>query len=338
MPLQFPSAKLGGMLSDLRRRWRSLKNGESSRTDARQGFPVWLARAPFVATVVLGLAVATQAAYTTVALISDVAIGASSRPAAGHSRGSKGGLLALAVADVARAHLFGAAPIDASAASRVVSRAPLVLTGIIATGDPKDGYAILGSNAAAARVFHTGSEAAPGVMLAEVYPQWVVVLRGGERVMLRLPHTSDGGQAIAVSFDRGAGSLPQEEVADVSEDGVALPNPSDFKPPPMSDANTLMRAFSLRPVSVGGERGVRIMGTGINSGTLSALGLAPGDVIMEINGVAVGSRSTPDLGKALSAGGVTLVVERDGGETAVTIDASSAANAANAYRGSAPDL
>ena len=325
------------MLSGLRNRWQSLTNGESSRSSAIQGLPALIARAPFVATVVLVVAVAAQAAYITLALVSDVAIGASSRSAAVHSRGSKSGALALAAADVDRAHLFGAAPIEAVAASSVVSRAPLVLTGIIATGDPKDGYAILGSNAAAARVFHTGSEAAPGVMLAEVYPQWVVVLRGGERMTLRLPHASDGEQAVNVRFERTA-ITPPEEVADGGDDGVALPDPSDFKPPPRSDGNTLIRAFSLRPVSIGGERGVRIMGTGINSTTLSALGLAPGDVIMQINGVAVGSSSTPDLGKALSAGGVTLVVERDGGETSVTIDANSAANAANSYRESAPDL
>lgn len=296
------------------------------------------ARAPLVATVVLGLAAATQAVYITVNLLNDAAIGSSSQSTALRAgRSANNGALALAVAEVARAHLFGAAPIEAATASRAVSRAPLVLTGIIATGDPKDGYAILGSNAATARVFHTGSAAAPGVMLAEVYPQWVVVLRGGERVTLRLPHATDGGQAINVRFERTASRL-SEEVADGGEDGVALPDPSDFKPPRMSDANTLIRAFSLRPVSIDGERGVRIMGTGINSTTLSALGLVPGDVIMQINGVAVGSSSTPDLGKALSAGGVTLVVERDGGETSVTIDASSAANAASSYREAAPDL
>lgn len=297
-----------------------------------------MARAPFVATLVLGIAAAAQAAYTTRNLIDEVAIGASSQATALRAgRSVNSGALALAVAEVARAHLFGSAPIQAATASRAASRAPLVLTGIIATGDPKDGYAILGPNAATARVFHTGSAAAPGVMLAEVYPQWVVVLRGSERVTLRLPHATDGGQAFNVRFERIASRL-SEEVADGGEDGVALPDPSDFKPPQMSDANTLIRAFSLRPVSIDGERGVRIMGTGINSTTLSALGLAPGDVIMQINGVAVGSSSTPDLGKALSAGGVTLVVERDGGETSVTIDASSAANAANSYREAAADL
>ena len=326
------------MLSDLRRRWQNLTSGERSRSSGRRGLPDLVARGPFVATVVLGLAVAAQAAYMTRALISDVAIDASSRPGASHSgMSAKSGGMALAAATVARAHLFGSAPIEAAAGSRVATRAPLVLTGIIATGDPKDGFAILGSNAATARVFHTGSEAAPGVMLAEVYPQWVVVLRGDERVTLRLPRASGGDQAINVRFERAA-ARPPEEVADGSDDGVPLPSPSDFKPPPMSAASTLTRAFSLRPVSIGGERGVRIMGTGINSTTLSALGLAPGDVIMQINGVAIGNRNTPDLGKALSTGGVTLVVNRDGDETSVTIDASSAANAANAYRESAPDL
>ncbi|HEV2269388.1 MAG TPA: type II secretion system protein N [Steroidobacteraceae bacterium] len=326
------------MLSDLRTRWQSLTSGQRSRSSARRGLPDLVAHGPLVATVVLGLAVAAQAAYITIALISDVAIDASSRSGAVHSRTApRVGALALAVADVVRAHLFGAAPIEAARASRIVSRAPLVLTGIIATGDPKDGFAILGSNAATARVFHTGSEAAPGVLLTEVYPQWVVVLRGDERVTLRLPQASGGDQAINLSFARTAGG-PPGEVADGGDDGVQLPSPSDFKPPPMSTANTLIRAFSLRPVSMGGERGVRIMGTGINSTTLSALGLAPGDVIMQINGVAIGNKNTPDLGKALSTGGVTLVVDRDGDETSVTIDASSAANAANAYRGSAPDL
>ena len=326
------------MLSDLRVRWQNLTSGGSSGSNAMQGLPALTARAPFVATIVLGIAVAAQAAYTTRNLIIEVAIGASSQPTTLRAeRSANSGALALAVADVARAHLFGAAPIEAPTASRAVSRAPLVLTGIIATGDPKDGYAILGSNAATARVFHTGSAAAPGVMLAEVYPQWVVVLRGGERVTLRLPHAPDGDQAISVRFERAA-DRPPEEVADGGDDVVALPDPSDFKPPPMSTANTLIRAFSLRPVSIDGERGVRIMSTGINSTTLSALGLAPGDVIMQINGVAVGSSSTPDLGKALNAGGVTLVVERDGGETSVTIDASSAANAAKSYREAAPDL
>jgi type II secretory pathway component PulC len=308
---------------------------ESARSTYRQRLAALVTRAPLVATVVLGLAVIAQAANIALDLLSGMAIGVPARPAPARTRMiSAGGTTA--VAAITHAHLFGSAPIETAATSSVVSRAPLVLTGIIATGDPKDGFAILGSSAATARVFHAGSEAAPGVMLAEVYPQWVVVLRGGERETLRLPRASGGKQVISVMFARSGPA--RSGVADDGQEGVPLPSPSDFKPPPRSTANTLIRAFSLRPVSIGGERGVRIMGTGINSTTLSALGLAPGDVIMQINGVPVGNRNTPDLGRALSTGGVTLVVNRDGGETSVSIDASSAANAANAYREAAPDL
>ena len=327
------------MLSGLRMRRPSRTNGESFRSIARRRLPVLTGRAPFVAAVVLGIAVAAQAAGITLTLIGDAAIDASARATTAHSRvRDHVGAMELVAAGIARAHLFGAAPIEASATSRIVSRAPLVLTGIIATANPKDGFAIIGSSAATARVFHAGSEAAPGVLLAEVYPQWVVVRRGGERVTLRLPQASRRGeQALAVRFERALPRAPPE-VADGGEGGALLPSPSDFRPPPMSTANTLIRAFSLRPVSIAGEPGVRIMGTGINAATLSALGLAPGDVIVQINGVAVGNRNTPDLGKALSAGGVTLVVDRGGDETSVTIDASSAASAANAYHESAPDL
>lgn len=326
------------MLSAVRMRWQTVMSRKSLRSSEPQRLSALIVRAPLIATVVLGVAVTAQAADIALDLLRDVAVGASAGPTMVHDRMSqRSGAMGLAAAGIAHAHLFGAAPIESAATSRIVSRAPLVLTGIIATGDPKKGFAILGPSAATAHVFYTGSEAAPGVTLAEVYPQWVVVLRGGERVTLRLPQASGGDQAINVRFERGVAAPPQG-VADDGGDGVPLPSPSDFKPPPMSTANTLIRAFSLRPVSIGGTRGVRIMGTGVNASALSALGLAPGDVIMQINGVPIGRKNTPDFGKALSTGGVTLVVDRDGDETSVTIDAGSAANAANAYRDAAPDL
>ncbi len=327
------------MLPTLRMRWRSLAGRGTGRAGRRQGLRVLIARAPLVLTLVLGLAVVVQMADIALSLLNDVSIGASIRTGAIRGRkGSQATAMPLAASSIARAHLFGMAPAGPAAASRVVSRAPLVLTGIIATDDPKDGFAILGASAASGRVCHTGSEAAPGVMLAEVYPQWVVVLRGGERETLRLPQAA-GGRIVNVRFPVGAAAAAPEEVADSRADEAPRPSPEDFKPPPMSNASTILRAFSLRPVSVGGERGVRIMGTGINSGTLSALGLAPGDVIMQINGVPIGSRNTPDIGKVLSGGGgVTLVVNRDGGETSVTIDPGAAATAAAAYRQAAPEL
>lgn len=330
------------MLRTLHIQWRHLSARPKPVGNTRPDPSAWLAQGPFIATVVLSIAIAAQAADITVGLLRDLtaarAAGPNAFPGVRHTGRDTSALAALD--RLTSAHLFGVAPKQAAASSANMSRAPLVLTGIIATGDPTDGFAILGANIETTHVYHAGSQAAPGTILAEVYPQRVVLLRGGERLILTLPKAEAGvrfsGESAGIATARSA---PEPVVASSEEDGgVQEPTPGRFRPPPMSDASTLMRAFSMRPVSIGGQRGVRIMGTGMNSKTLAALGLAPGDVILRINGVAVGSRETPDLAEALKSGSATLVVDRDGDATSVTIDPGTAATAAQAYRQSASDL
>lgn len=314
------------------------KSGAGRQSDPR----AWLARAPLVAAVVLGVAIAVQAADIAATLFGDVGITSGSGPeAASTTHDSRQGAAArTAISALTAAHLFGLAPSATATRSANVSRAPLVLTGIIATGDPADGFAILGASAETALLFHAGSQAAPGTILAEVYPRRVVLLRGAERLILTLPKA---GAAIPIDGESpgirmaSAASEPRLASAGGGSGMAAEPPPESFKPPRMSDASALMRAFSMRPVSINGQRGVRIMGTGINSATLTALGLAPGDVILQINGVAVGSRDTPDLAQALKSGSATLVVDRGGDATSVTIDSSTAATAAEDYRQASPD-
>lgn len=330
------------MLTTLRARWLHLTARERSGGGGRHDTGACVARAPLIVSVVLGVAVAAQAAEIAVCLLGDFTAASTAGPhdvRGAHPSGRRTSALA-ALDRLTSAHLFGVTAIQSAAASVRASRAPLVLTGIIATGDPTDGFAILGGSTEATHVFHAGSQTAPGTTLAEVYPQRVVLLRGGERLILTLPKASAGAQFGGQSAGiRTAPSEPEPEVASAGADGVAQePSPGSFRPPPMSDAGALMRAFSMRPVSIGGQRGVRIMGTGMNSKTLAALGLAPGDVILQINGVPVGSNHTPDLAEALKAGSATLVVDRDGDATSVTIDPSTAASAAQDYRQAAPDL
>ena len=328
------------MLTTLRARWHHLTARERSGGSGLHDPGAWVARAPLIVSVVLGVAVAAQAADIAVCLLGDFT--AASTAGADGVRGAHSGrrTSALAALDtLTSAHLLGVAAIQSAAASSRVSRAPLVLTGIIATGDPTEGFAILGTSTEATHVFHAGSQTAPGTTLAEVYPHRVVLLRGGERLILTLPKASTGAQFSGQSAGiRTAPSEPQSEVASAGEDGVVEePPPGSFRPPPLSDASALMRAFSMRPVSIGGQRGVRIMGTGINSKTLAALGLAAGDVILQINGVPIGRKDTPDLTEALKSGGATMLVDRDGDATSVTIDSNNAAVAAQDYRQSAPE-
>lgn len=326
------------MLAALHNQWRDLIRPEKSARSGPRDPTAWLARAPKVATIALGIAIATQLAEIALALSGYLAAGTGPEAVREHvgQRTSVG----TAVDTIAAAHLFGQAPIATRAASARASREPLVLTGIIATGDPTDGFAILGTSVESTHVFYAGSQAAPGTILAEVYPERVVLLRGSERLTLTLPKAGTVAQLSGgPSGIRTAPSRLEPEVGSIRQAGIAQEPPSgSFRPPPMSDASTLMHAFSMRPVSIGGQRGVRIMGTGINSTTLAALGLAPGDVILQINGVAVGSKNTPDLAQALKSGSATLVVDRNGDATSVTIDSNTAATAAQAYRQATPDL
>ena len=329
------------MLEALHARWRDPITPAKS-DGGRHGEPrAWLARAPLIASVVLGVAIGAQAAHIAATLLGDFGIASGSGPdAARTTRDSRRSVSArTALNTLTAAHLFGIAPSAAATRSASVSRAPLVLTGIIATGDPTDGFAIVGTRAETAHLYHAGSQVAPGTILAEVYPERVVLLRGAERLILTLPKTGSGiplaGESAGI---RTASSAPEPRFASPGGSGMAQePPPESFRPPRMSDASALMRAFSMRPVSVNGQRGVRIMGTGINSATLAALGLAPGDVILQVNGVAVGSRGTPDLAEALKSGSATLVVDRGGDATSVTIDSGIAATAAEDYRQASPD-
>lgn len=312
--------------------WRNLAGEIKPRPDGRRDWAALIARAPLAVSIVLGLAIAAQTATLAGALLSETAgMSRAGTNVSGSERGRQRSSQTFIVLNAIRAaHLFGEAEVSMTAGRTAVSRAPLVLTGTIATENPADGYAIIGTSAISTHVFHTGSQAAPGILLVEVYPQRVVLLKGAERVVLMLPHGSLGGQPGSVQF-AGARTAPAAEtVADDVDTGEETAA-TDFKPPPISNAATIIRAFALRPVSIGGERGVRIMGTGLNSKTLSDLGLAPGDVILAINGVPVGSPNTPDLDKALQQGGASLMVDRNGDQTSVTIDSSSAAYAARAY-------
>lgn len=322
------------MLAALRNRWQELNRRETPGPIARFSPPAWLARAPQIVTITLGIAITLQVVDIAVTLYGELATASAAGPSVMREHSGRRASAGKALDTLMAAHLFGEAPRAATAGSARASRAPLMLTGIIATGDPGDGYAILGTSAARTRAVHAGSQAAPGTILAEVYPQRVVLLRGTERLTLTLPKASASAElAYAQPGIRGVfRSDGAPEVAS-GEGGIAQrPSPEDFKPPPRSDASTIMSAFSMRPVSIDGQRGVRIMGTGINSATLAALGLAPGDVILQINGGTVGSKGTPNLAEALKSGTATLVVDRDGGATSVTIDANAAATAADAYR------
>jgi hypothetical protein len=318
---------LGAMASTWENRVRELTGG-------KQKFALISTHAPMIVSVVLGLAVVSQAAAIVLSLSAEAAAGSGARPTGTTSEQMRANSGA-AFESITAAHLFGVAPQTMTAANeRAVRRSPLVLTGTIATSDPRVGYAILGSSATSTRTVYTGTEAAPGTVLAEVYPQWVVLLRGGERVTLYLPRK---GASTGLAFSPVlARESPARDTDDDDESSAGAP--TYLSPPPITDGAAVLHAFALRRTMVDGRQGERIGDSSLSQKALAALNLSPGDVIVQINGVPVGARNAPDLMSALQSGNATLMVVKNGQETSVTIDPNSMADAASIVRQTQPDL
>jgi len=293
-----------------------------------------IARAPMIASVVLGLVIAAQAVDVMVTLSGEMTAGANalSDMRASAPVDARSGL---AMSDIISAHLFGVVPQAATVANaRVVNRSPLVLTGIIATNDPHDGFAIIGTGATHTHTIYVGSAAAPGTVLVEVHPLWVLLQRGDERLTLRLQRKSLTAAGGATYVHQQLADLPRAAAVDDegsdSEQAFALPVP--LQKPPTPDGGVVVSAFQLAQTSVGGEQGMRISGTGLNKKLLDSLGLVGGDVITQINGIPVGARNAPDLIDAIQSGNASLTVVKNGQASWVTLDQSSVATAAALYR------
>jgi len=317
---------------------QQLAGARDPRTRGKLTFAALTARAPMLASVVLGLAIAAQAAAIALSLSAESGAGSGIRsavPIGARVRVRASGEVRLE--EIAAAHLFGVAPQEMTAVdARAVSRSALVLTGIIATADPREGFAIIGASPTRSRAIYVGSEAAPGTVLTEVHPQWVVLQRNGRRLTLRLP-TKELTAGGSVNFLRREDSGPGAATADDSAGGETFATASRFSPPPLSDSATIVRAFALRLADVDGQQGERIGGTGLNRKVLASLGLSPGDVITQINGVPVGAANAPNLLSAIQSGSATLLVVKNGEAASVTLDSGSVASAATLYREVAPE-
>jgi type II secretory pathway component PulC len=322
--------------------WRLQRQLPSSKSGARLldmlGIRALAARGPQLASIVLGVAIAAQAIAIALSLSGELAAGPAVPIAASGRAHEK---QPLALAGITAAHLFGAAPqVTNVAAVSPISRSPLVLTGTIASGNPRDGYAIVGTSAATSHVIYVGSEAAPGTVLLKVFPKWVVLQRGDERLILRFPRGNRmrGGGAEPLYDAR----LEQETSPNPESDSYGAAFASNDPPPTpqLTDDAAVMRSFGgLVPAkTMDGQDGMQIMGTAFNSKALAAMGLHSGDVIVQINGVAVDAPNAPDIIRSLQAGSVTLTVDRKGEDTSVSVDPSSMAEAATAYRQADTDL
>jgi len=226
-----------------------------------------LVHGPRIATWVLALALGVQAAL----IVTDLTGGTVGNPAASSAPAAPPPpTRRVNVAAIANSGLFGAAKPTAVANAEDAPRTsiPLVLTGIIAANDPRQGLAILGENAASTKVYAVGDSVPGGVKLHSVLNDKVILDRNGTLESLTLPR-----QSTAPAPPPAAARLPTESpVVDRMRQLVAS------QPGILSDIMRPQPVFAQ-----GKQRGYRVY-PGRNRQAFVRLGLRPGDLVTAING------------------------------------------------------
>jgi general secretion pathway protein C len=227
------------------------------------------------------------------------------------------------IAAIVNAHIFGQGSVapgstDPSAVS--TTNMQLVLVGTIANSNPELGYAIIGESATTAKVYGVGKTITGGTKLHAVYPDRVILDRGGRLESLLLPKLFQGGgmSARAAATPGGQPDMPL---------GERIRQLAASNPAAITDI--------LRPQPVfanGQQRGYRVY-PGRNRMQFNKLGLLPGDLVTAINGTPLDdpARGMEVLSTMNSAASVTVSVERNGETVQVNINnAQIAADAAAA--------
>jgi general secretion pathway protein C len=214
------------------------------------------------------------------------------------------------------AHLFGQAPVPPTDARKAaVSTRPLVLTGAMATSDPKVGYAIIGQVGQPAHLYHAGG-ALVGIAngrLYEVFTDRVVLDLCGRFETLLLPNTK-----------RGAGQLAMTAApADAKEDGGdETETPNQLNTPLQLVTLTESIFGNLRPIRVNAAGKFAGMRLNPNKSDQKKFGLRSGDVVTAVDGVPINDPDTlTSLLKASDSGSLSLTVMRDGNQYDIQVAA-----------------
>ena len=178
---------------------------------------------------------------------------------------------------IAAAHLFGIAPLDASAQNP--QNAPpagvnWTLAGTISTADPKHGLAIVAANGPS-KLYSVGDRIDDATLYA-VYPDRIVIARDGTLATVRMPRLPAGAPATAYSSVpsvANGGSPTYRAINQLRR--IVQRNPSLL--------NTVLRAVPSYDSRAGRLRGFRIY-PGTDARAFASLGLRPGDLVTAIDG------------------------------------------------------
>ncbi|MEL7023714.1 MAG: type II secretion system protein GspC [Pseudomonadota bacterium] len=229
------------------------------------------------------------------------------------------------VAPIVEAHLFGEAkPEDAVVATPEIdttdapeTNLPLELKGTLASDDPDNALAII-ADGRDEKVYRVDDTVRRGVTLHGVEPTRVLLSRAGVIEALNLPVPEETASTRPV-VRRPTQSVNQRQRASVSQ---AI----------TSNAPALQEIISPRPYYVGGQqRGFRLYPSRDRQ-KFAALGLRPGDIVTEINGMPLtnAQQAAQVFSQLADAQSVTVMLERNGKPQSLTLDVNQIENATQA--------
>jgi general secretion pathway protein C len=173
----------------------------------------------------------------------------------------------LDLAALRNGHLFGTAPAPppVNDANAPPTNMPLVLTGIMAATDPKNGLAIIGTTGTNAKVYPVGERVPGNAQVHAIYPDRVLLERNGTIEALMLPNKFTGG-AAPPALRPGGAALDRVQRVISNEPGLI----SDVLRPQPVFAEGKLRGYRVYP--------------GRNARAFAALGLRNGDLVLSVNG------------------------------------------------------
>jgi general secretion pathway protein C len=229
------------------------------------------------------------------------------------------------IGSIVAAHLFGEPAVTPqSEDSARESTANLVLTGTIATQDPKHGVAII-SDGGPARVYSVGNKVG-GASLYSVYLDHVILDRGGALETLKLPRLQLVGREPSMRRQIGATNVATnlENVRRMVQADPGLLNEILRAVPSFDNKANKLRGFRVYP--------------GRNRAAFGNLGLRPGDLVTAINGTPL---DDPQHGQEIfntlqSSATAAVTVERGGQNVELSLNVAQVLSEATRDLSSAP--
>ncbi|MDO9371387.1 MAG: type II secretion system protein GspC [Gammaproteobacteria bacterium] len=229
-------------------------------------------------------------------------------------------------AQIADWHLFGVLQAEQDAALPPETPLNLTLRGVFASEDAQKAYAIIADAQGKEDGYRLGAELAGGVVLKEIYPDRVILARGGRSETLslpneRLPNTAPASPGLIQPPTPQIASVPPPVPAVAAAapgTSAAAPDNSlvlrNYRDALKANPQSMMGLIPLEPVQAGGKvSGYRLLGGG-DPALLGRFGLAAGDVVTAVNGITLDSaaKGAEVVKNLATAHDLSLLILRNG--------------------------